>query len=112
MITDLKDLSVSLEKEEESLLDLDHLAEKLAGLTGEVEAYRQSLLRHIKTRCDLLEKPLVLGVETMTTQQLLDTKDALDREFRERFRIKQELFQPRDPASFDLERHTAFVSGK
>ncbi len=111
MITDLNELSVSLEKEEETVLDLDHLAEKLAGLSGEVDAYRQSLIRHIQIRCDLLEKPLVLGVDTMNTQQLLDIKDGLDREFRERFRIKEELFQPRNPAAPEVERHTAFISG-
>jgi len=112
MIADLTDLAVSLDKGGDAALDLDSLAVKLAGLSAEVEAYRESLIRHIQARCDLLGKPAVLGVDNMTIQQLLDTRDALDREFRERYRIKEDLFQPRLSTTPEIDRHTAFTSGR
>lgn len=86
------DKILTLPDGEDRELDLDLLAEKLDGLSGEVSSYRESLIRHIASRRELLGKPEMLDSSSGSIQQLLELKTEIDREFRDRFRIRGDFF--------------------
>jgi len=77
---------------EDTTLDLDQLAEQLRELSTQVEAYRANLVRHITARCGLLGKGAEnLGLEGKNIRQLLEIKEELDEEFRQRFQLTPEI---------------------
>jgi hypothetical protein len=79
--------------ENDYIIDLDKMLERLEALSQEVQAYRESLLRHIQARNDLLQKSPLKQNDDKNIPQLLEIKMELDEEFRQRFRLKDEIGQ-------------------
>lgn len=84
---------------ETGIIDLDSIAEKMDALTGEIAVYRASIVRHLQARAELLGKPVFRDDSSQSIKQLLELRDALDSEFRERFRITDPGFNRRDDNS-------------
>jgi len=101
MLTDFKKKLDLGSPDDESTIDLDEIAGKLDGMNSEVEAYRASIVRHINARRDLLGKSDSLNNGQGSIQQLLEIKDKLDQEFRERFRINGNIL-PQNVKTGDL----------
>jgi hypothetical protein len=73
--------------EEGQIFDLDAVAEKVEELNTQIESYRDSLKRGIKARLQLLEKSQIRNLEELNIPQLLECKEAIDKEFRQRFHL-------------------------
>lgn len=101
MTTDLfKELDIGSIGENDTV-DLDLIAGKLEALAAEVETYRASIIRHINARRDLLGKNDPPENSQTGIPQLLEIRDKLDQEFRERFRINGD-FLPQSITTGDL----------
>ena len=96
-------------EEDDTLLDLDKIASRVEELSGEVDAYRQSIIRHIKARLELLGRKRIADLEDASIQRLLHIKEELDEEFRQRFRIQS---QPAVRISADNHRYRNFLCGQ
>ena len=77
--------------ESNSTLDLDEIAAKVERLSMQVDSYRETIIRHIKARCELLGKSLVRGIAEKDIPELLEIKEELDEEYRHRFRLSSEM---------------------
>ena len=73
------------------VLDLDEIAAKAERLSRQVDSYRETIVRHIKARCELLGKSFAKGIAEKDIPGLLEIKEELDEEFRMRFRLSSEM---------------------
>ncbi|MBC8278733.1 MAG: hypothetical protein H8E46_10920 [FCB group bacterium] len=112
MLTDFKKkLDLGL-PDDESTIDLDEIAGKLDGMNSELETYRASIVRHINARRDLLGEAGPLNNTQTNIQQLLDIKDKLDQEFRERFRISASILPQPGSTENSPGRSRFYTSGR
>jgi len=94
------------------LVDLDHIAAKMDSLNGEITVYRTSIVRHLQARCDLLGKPEWKDDDSLTIKQLLELKETLDAEFREKFRLTDTGFNRSSSAVSRRINAGDFLSGR
>ena len=77
---------------DDGTIDLDKLAERLQELQAQVESYRASLVRGVTARCGLLGRGVEnFGLEGQNIRQLLEIREELDREFRQRFKLTPDI---------------------
>lgn len=112
MLSDIRERLDSSQDEGGLTIDLDEIAEKLEGLKSEVDSYRENLVRHIDARRDLLSKSGCLDDLHLSIQQLLEIKESLDGEFRERFRITDGIFDRQRLSGDRFEDTRLYLSGR
>ena len=96
-------------EEDDTLLDLDKIASRVEKLSGEVDSYRQTIIKHVKARLELLGRKPPADLQDENIQRLLRIKEELDEEFRGRFRIQS---QPAVRISADNHRYRNFLCGQ
>ena len=77
--------------DEGSTIDIDRLTDRMLNLTGQVDSYKDDIIRFIHARCDILGIPRLIELDSKLIEELLCIKNDLDRTFRERFRLTPEI---------------------
>lgn len=107
----LKELNIG-SAEDNNIVDLDLIAVKMETLAAEVESYRASIVRHINARRDLLGESDPLNNGHSSIQQLLEIRDKLNQDFRERFRVSGGIFTQPDSTNNSPGQSRFYTSGR